>query len=478
MPFVSKSQARKCFAMKARGQAKGWDCEEWAEETDFDELPEKKKDKEGKKAAARLLASYLRYCQARQKSVKEAQARRLVKQAFIRALFPTGARLARSIVRNPSLPLWYTVAFNPLTTYAAGTLGGRALGHAMGWDPELSSSIGGTVGLLGGSLFNPIFNPMYSRSLHQAARSLGGRGQRLMQRAQQMMQTDKEKAQQMLQLAKLYQSMPGTLGGAAAMAPTTLGASIMGATMLNTLPEDWQGYAAPVFLGALPMLAGWGALRHFNAAILPRYEQYIKALRTANRVPVQRAVQQARAAQAGQQAAAAQLAEQAAAAQVAQQARAMQAAASPLAQFTAPAGSAWHPAEAARRLGEFSMSGPGFMTTLIGIPVLGQLAEAKGKMHAIAKQDQMLRDMGFQGGIREVASLLPQLAPVLQQFNQLPPQMRYQLMAQLPQIAPLLQQFASLPPQQQQALLNQIVNMTSGGAGGGWLGWLGRLFGM
>jgi hypothetical protein len=43
MPFVSKSQERACFAKKSRGQAKGWNCEEWAHKTDQKTLPEHKK---------------------------------------------------------------------------------------------------------------------------------------------------------------------------------------------------------------------------------------------------------------------------------------------------------------------------------------------------------------------------------------------------------------------------------------------------
>jgi len=33
MPFKSKAQMKKCFAMKSRGQGKGWDCKKWAKET-------------------------------------------------------------------------------------------------------------------------------------------------------------------------------------------------------------------------------------------------------------------------------------------------------------------------------------------------------------------------------------------------------------------------------------------------------------
>jgi hypothetical protein len=42
MPFKSKAQQKACYARKGRGQAKGWDCDEWSEETNFKRLPEKK----------------------------------------------------------------------------------------------------------------------------------------------------------------------------------------------------------------------------------------------------------------------------------------------------------------------------------------------------------------------------------------------------------------------------------------------------
>jgi hypothetical protein len=42
MPFTSKAQMKKCFAMRGRGQAKGWNCEEWAHKTkSIKKLPEK-----------------------------------------------------------------------------------------------------------------------------------------------------------------------------------------------------------------------------------------------------------------------------------------------------------------------------------------------------------------------------------------------------------------------------------------------------
>ena len=39
MPFASKKQAAKCYAMKARGEAGTWNCEEWAHKTNFKSLP-------------------------------------------------------------------------------------------------------------------------------------------------------------------------------------------------------------------------------------------------------------------------------------------------------------------------------------------------------------------------------------------------------------------------------------------------------
>lgn len=32
-PFKSSDQMKACFAMKAKGKAKGWDCKKWAKET-------------------------------------------------------------------------------------------------------------------------------------------------------------------------------------------------------------------------------------------------------------------------------------------------------------------------------------------------------------------------------------------------------------------------------------------------------------
>jgi len=50
MPFESKAQQRKCYALKARGEAGSWDCTEWSHATDFDEIPDKKKKRKEAKA--------------------------------------------------------------------------------------------------------------------------------------------------------------------------------------------------------------------------------------------------------------------------------------------------------------------------------------------------------------------------------------------------------------------------------------------
>lgn len=47
MPFQSKRQQRKCYAMRAKGKAKGWDCDEWSDETNFKKLPARARHKKG-----------------------------------------------------------------------------------------------------------------------------------------------------------------------------------------------------------------------------------------------------------------------------------------------------------------------------------------------------------------------------------------------------------------------------------------------
>ena len=38
MPFKSRKQQKKCYALKARNQAGSWDCDEWADHTNFKKL--------------------------------------------------------------------------------------------------------------------------------------------------------------------------------------------------------------------------------------------------------------------------------------------------------------------------------------------------------------------------------------------------------------------------------------------------------
>jgi hypothetical protein len=69
MPFTSKAQQKKCFAMKGRGQAKGWDCEEWAHATpNLKKLPEHVDGE--KKGAAELLYRRVAVCQGLEKQAQ------------------------------------------------------------------------------------------------------------------------------------------------------------------------------------------------------------------------------------------------------------------------------------------------------------------------------------------------------------------------------------------------------------------------
>lgn len=46
MPFKSRAQQKKCYAMKARGEGKGWDCKAWASVTkNIKKLPLRVKQK-------------------------------------------------------------------------------------------------------------------------------------------------------------------------------------------------------------------------------------------------------------------------------------------------------------------------------------------------------------------------------------------------------------------------------------------------
>lgn len=39
MPFKSKKQQKKCYAMKTKGDAGSWDCSKWSKETKEKRLP-------------------------------------------------------------------------------------------------------------------------------------------------------------------------------------------------------------------------------------------------------------------------------------------------------------------------------------------------------------------------------------------------------------------------------------------------------
>jgi len=48
VPFRSKAQIRACYAKKARGEAKGWNCAEWAHATsNIKSLPNRVKKAKG-----------------------------------------------------------------------------------------------------------------------------------------------------------------------------------------------------------------------------------------------------------------------------------------------------------------------------------------------------------------------------------------------------------------------------------------------
>lgn len=183
MPFVSKAQQRKCYALKARGQAKGWDCDEWSEETDFDKLPEKK---EKKKEARALLQAWLRYRQAKSKSASYLS-RQLRKQAqgaawwsVAKSVAPAAAaaaaRSARPlgrisqillnlILKRPRLGMATAALFNPLTTSALGWAGGRYLvAPLFGFDPNTAGQVGMLLGGFAG-YGSPIMNRRFIQAL-------------------------------------------------------------------------------------------------------------------------------------------------------------------------------------------------------------------------------------------------------------------------------------------------------------------------
>jgi hypothetical protein len=58
MPFKSKAQQKACYAKKARGEAKGWNCAEWSRVTNQKSLPERVKKKKVGKTKGKLVNPY------------------------------------------------------------------------------------------------------------------------------------------------------------------------------------------------------------------------------------------------------------------------------------------------------------------------------------------------------------------------------------------------------------------------------------
>ena len=60
MPFKSLAQSRLCYALKRKGQAKEWDCDEFSRQTDYSKLPNyvNKKKSNSRKYYSRKPNSY------------------------------------------------------------------------------------------------------------------------------------------------------------------------------------------------------------------------------------------------------------------------------------------------------------------------------------------------------------------------------------------------------------------------------------
>ena len=59
MPFVSKAQARACYARKRSNPKSKWNCKEWSKNTDWSNLPEYSPRKRSfkKKSSSKKLSS-------------------------------------------------------------------------------------------------------------------------------------------------------------------------------------------------------------------------------------------------------------------------------------------------------------------------------------------------------------------------------------------------------------------------------------
>jgi hypothetical protein len=133
MPFKSKAQARKCFALKARGKAKGWNCEEWASHTNFSKLPERKSSaylaplaKQGNAALWRPLSQLLK------------------------ARFFNAARMTPFVAKYvgqkwaPLVTRYGSLAINPMLLSPVGGWIGSGVGSLFG-SPEIGQMIGSMV---------------------------------------------------------------------------------------------------------------------------------------------------------------------------------------------------------------------------------------------------------------------------------------------------------------------------------------------
>lgn len=93
--FESKAQQKKCYAMKSRGEAGSWDCDEWSEKTNFNKIPNKKITKEGNRSVNKFptppgetaIPNQLESVILKKKNIKEAfQNNKLKKEKLIKII--------------------------------------------------------------------------------------------------------------------------------------------------------------------------------------------------------------------------------------------------------------------------------------------------------------------------------------------------------------------------------------------------------
>lgn len=152
MPFESKQQERKCFALRARGENGSWDCEEWAHATDQNKLPER--DKKANLDAAQPELNQLSPLQQRLLAVAGMGAMgqgigSILGLAVGRTRGNTPEGLGRGLIRGTATGLGAGL----------GSMAGDSLGGAMG-HPLAGSlagiGLGGAAGYLGaGHMMGP-----------------------------------------------------------------------------------------------------------------------------------------------------------------------------------------------------------------------------------------------------------------------------------------------------------------------------------